>query len=372
MGLEEDRHDEAIAGLYEAALAPERWHAALMQATQQVGADTFHFLTWDRHDATTAFNLYSHEWMAAKVGDYASYYGAIDPRRQLLETLPVGTVLACHRHFSEEAVGRDEFYQDFFIPGGMRYITMARLQDDERRYTLMGLMREVGNRPFDDAELAGAQRVMTHLGRACRLWSDTQQQRAAAAAGAHAAQASGFALFAVDAAGRIAYANANAERLLAEGGCLVSRGGRIGAACSDDDARLRQLVREVHASGCGISLALSGLRDPADAVLLNIAPLAPSRAGDLAGALVLITARARRQPMRPSARALTETFGLSSAESAVALALCDGKTPDEHAQASGVSVATVRTQLRAVFEKTQTRRQAETVRLLLGMPAENG
>ena len=63
---------------------------------------------------------------------------------------------------------------------------------------------------------------------------------------------------------------------------------------------------------------------------------------------------------------------MSSAESAVALALCDGKTPDEHAQASGVSVATVRTQLRAVFEKTQMRRQAETVRLLLGMPAENG
>src|SRR5678816_540348 len=163
MGLEEDRHNDVIAGLYEAALAPERWHPALMQATQQVGADTFHFLTWDRHDATTAFDLYSHEWMAAKVGDYASYYGAIDPRRQLLETMPVGTAFACDRHFSEEAVGRDEFYQDFLIPGGMRYITMARLQDDERRYTVMGLMREVGNQPFDDAELARAQRVITHL-----------------------------------------------------------------------------------------------------------------------------------------------------------------------------------------------------------------
>jgi DNA-binding CsgD family transcriptional regulator len=48
--------------------------------------------------------------------------------------------------------------------------------------------------------------------------------------------------------------------------------------------------------------------------------------------------------------------------------LCDGKTLDEHAQAAGVSMATVRTQLRAVFEKTRTRRQAETVGLLLGMP----
>ena len=77
--------------------------------------------------------------------------------------------------------------------------------------------------------------MITHLDRACRLWSDTQQQAAAAAVGAHAAEASGFALLAVDASRRIAYANANAERLLAERGCLVSRGGRIGAARADDE-----------------------------------------------------------------------------------------------------------------------------------------
>ena len=45
MGLD-DRHDEVVAGLYEAAVTPQRWHSALMQVTQQVGADTFHFLTW--------------------------------------------------------------------------------------------------------------------------------------------------------------------------------------------------------------------------------------------------------------------------------------------------------------------------------------
>jgi len=89
---------------------------------------------------------------------------------------------------------------------------------------------------------------------------------------------------------------------------------------------------------------------------------------EFADASVLITARLRSLAARLSPQGLAQAFGLTAAESAVALALCEGKTLDEHAQALGVSVATVRTQLRAVFDKTQTRRQAETVGLLLGMP----
>ena len=39
-----------------------------------------------------------------------------------------------------------------------------------------------------------------------------------------------------------------------------------------------------------------------------------------------------------------------------------------YAEASGLSVATVRTQLKAVFQKTTTSRQAELVSLLLHVP----
>ena len=274
--------------------------------------------------------------------------------------MPVGAAFACDRHFSEEAVGRDEFYQDFLIPGGMRYITMARLQDDERRYTVMGLMREVGNRPFDDAERRGAQRVITHLDRACRLWSDTQQQRAAAAAGAHAAQASGFALLAVDAAGRIAYANANAERLLAEGGlpgqprrphrCGAQRRRRAAAT-----TRSRGACERSRDQPCAVGPARPGRRGVAEHRAAGEQPArgtcrrARADHGRARDGSRCVRRRARWRDVRTQQRRERGRAGAVRRQDA-----------RRARAASGVSVATVRTQLRAVFEKTQTRRQAET------------
>lgn len=367
----EDRYDEVVAGLYEAALSPDRWHSAVMSVMQQTGSDIFHFHDWDRLETTTTFNVFSHEWMANGVQAYASYYGAIDPRRQLADHVPVASVIACHHHISEASVSRSEFYQDFLIPQGMRYLAAARAVSDDRRDVILGLMREVGNSPYSEAELHEAQRLVSHLSRACRLWRDTGSLRTAAAVGAQAARASAFALIGLDARGKMVYTNAHAEHLLSDGDWLITRNGFVGAALANDDARLRQLVRQVHATGCGVSLSLSGLRSGPQSLLVSIAPLGNRSAAEweFSDASVLITARSRRQPPALSPEALAQAFGLTAAESAVALALCEGKTPDEHAQALGVSVTTVRTQLRAVFEKTQTRRQPETVGLLLGMPS---
>jgi DNA-binding CsgD family transcriptional regulator len=372
LGITPGGHDDVVAGLYEAALFPDRWHAALTAVMKRTSADTFHLLAWDRQEATTSFDLYSHEWMTRGVKAYAAYYGAIDPRRRLLETAPVGAAVACHQHISERDVERNEFFQDFLIPGGLRYVTVARPHSDERQDIVLGLMRHVGNRPFGDAELMEAQRMSAHLSRACRLWNDTRPLRNGAAVGAHAARTSGFALIGLDGHGRVAYANAHAEVLLRAADCLLVRCGRLGAALGNEDARLREAIRQARESGCGSSLALPGRGE--GSLLVGVAPLPGGEQGLVGSEVrVLITARARdgasrARPAGLSQEGLTQTFSLTAAESAVALALCDGKTLDEHAQAAGVSMATVRTQLRAVFEKTRTRRQAETVGLLLGMP----
>ena len=365
------RHDETIASLYEAAVFPERWHAALGMVMERVGADIGHFHDWDHVDKTTTFNIFSHDWMTQGVQQYASYYGAIDPRRELVEDMPAGSIIACHQHFSDAAVSRDEFYQDFLIPYGQRYVLACKVLGGDQRDVVVGLMREAGNRPFEEEVLHEARHLIKHLGRASQLWFDTQAMRTAAAFGAKAAHSSAFALIGLDGRGKLVYANDHAESLLKDGDSLLGRNGGIGAAFDDDDVRLHRAVREVRETGCGVSLALSGLRYGPQALLVSITPLSNKGSDsvdwDLSRAYVMITARSRRRPTGVSPLALNQAFGLSPAESAVVLALCEGKTPEEHAQAAGVSVATVRTQLRAVFEKTQTRRQPEVVALVLNM-----
>jgi DNA-binding CsgD family transcriptional regulator len=57
-------------------------------------------------------------------------------------------------------------------------------------------------------------------------------------------------------------------------------------------------------------------------------------------------------------------FGLTPAEERLAVQITRGDTPADIARETGVSIATVRSQLAAVFAKTQTGRQAELVALL--------
>lgn len=66
----------------------------------------------------------------------------------------------------------------------------------------------------------------------------------------------------------------------------------------------------------------------------------------------------------PNPEVLQRMFGLTAAEAKLALRIVRGDTPADIAQETCVSIATVRSQLAAVFAETHTSRQAELVGLL--------
>ena len=71
-------------------------------------------------------------------------------------------------------------------------------------------------------------------------------------------------------------------------------------------------------------------------------------------------------PDAPTAELLSGLFDLTPAEARVARALATGLSIEDTARRFGVSMQTVRNQLRAVFIKTATTRQSELLSLLAG------
>jgi DNA-binding CsgD family transcriptional regulator len=67
---------------------------------------------------------------------------------------------------------------------------------------------------------------------------------------------------------------------------------------------------------------------------------------------------------------LSQLFGLTPAESSVTNWLVSGRTIDEYAQDRGVSLATVRSQLKTVLAKTGMSRQVQLVAALARLPIE--
>jgi DNA-binding CsgD family transcriptional regulator len=76
----------------------------------------------------------------------------------------------------------------------------------------------------------------------------------------------------------------------------------------------------------------------------------------------------------PSHALLQQVFGLTRGEARLASQMLCGKSLQDIAEASGVSIGTVRSQAKAVLTKTDTHRQAELVALLtrLAMISERG
>jgi DNA-binding CsgD family transcriptional regulator len=65
---------------------------------------------------------------------------------------------------------------------------------------------------------------------------------------------------------------------------------------------------------------------------------------------------------------LRSAFGLTIAEARLASRLASGDSLDDAANMLCVTKNTARVQLKAVFAKTSTHRQAELVALLMGLP----
>lgn len=156
---------------------------------------------------------------------------------------------------------------------------------------------------------------------------------------------------------------------LQSSGVLGIRHNRIFAPAQEFNAVLLHALARVAADGEPETLICSGHAGiPARYTIL----LQPSRAqgaseSNAPGAIVCLIFPLGRRRIA-SARQLITLFGLSPAEARLARALCHGETLEEYAEAQSVKLPTVKTQLRAVFAKTQTDRQVALVSLVSSIP----
>lgn len=170
-----------------------------------------------------------------------------------------------------------------------------------------------------------------------------------------------LAIFQVDATGRVQDANLEAQRLVALAGTALVRGGLLEVAEPDGEGLRRaiRLATQPRAPQAGMVRLRAG---PLEGWTLTVTPLPAPGA---ARALVVVKSLSDEQALF---RRLQALFGLSLAEAAVAAALSRGEALSDVALARGVTEATVRSQLKALFAKTGCRRQAQLVALVSSLP----
>ncbi|MDH5631483.1 MAG: alpha/beta fold hydrolase [Gammaproteobacteria bacterium] len=163
----------------------------------------------------------------------------------------------------------------------------------------------------------------------------------------------------------------NRARLLITSGPTLYINDRNQQLCARDpelNAKLSRYIQLTSAmapnSGQGKTLQMP-VTSSEDSLLLIFSPIKGGPEGKSKVAIFIAPPKA--QPV-PAPATLGKLYDLSDREMEVAVLLARGFTPNEIAEHNDVSVDTVRTQLRSLFRKTGSKRQADLVRLVLTAP----
>lgn len=369
-----DEFDRLIGQLYEIVFEPEQLPTVLEQITQWLDGDTCHLVGWN--GAARAPLLSTSIGLPDGVGPaYAAHYAAIDPRRALaLKRMAPGQLIACHEHFDARAVSRDEFYQDYLLPTGVHYLLATTLVDDASHLIQIAFHRYLGHEHFNALEAQRMQRLVPHLQRAISMLLRGNALRQNAGIAASGLNTCSLALIAIDAHAQAVFCNRLAEALLQEESVLRLRSGALRAVNPADDSLLSGALAATAKTGKPCHLKLSTLPDnctsaPARFSLTTMPVSDADRLGLQGGAAVLCLIAPIDRRRVASMRQLMELFGLTAAEARLARALGAGASLEEYAQANDLRPSTVKSQLRAVFAKTGSERQAALVRLVTAIPA---
>lgn len=266
--------------------------------------------------------------------------------------------------FDADTIKRLPYYQEFLAPFGLRWFAGIGIMTGDDVWCL-SMQRSIAQGPFSP------EQKLQFTGLARRLSSSAALARAVGAAAADSAldafETSGTAVVLVNRRGEVFKANACAEQLLVGDVTIVERQlvARDAQATAALQRALHDLIRRRDGSGLAapVPLPRSGQR-PLLAYPVKLASLAANALADCHCAIVLKDPDSRNRPLQAT---LQSSFLLTPAEARLAWRLASGETVAAAADALGVTKETSRTQLRNIFTKTGTHRQAELVALLTSM-----
>ena len=167
---------------------------------------------------------------------------------------------------------------------------------------------------------------------------------------------------------RVLFMNRTAEDMVRGGEGLTVRSGRLCAVDLKDSMGLLDLIHSVTATtgakGTTAARAMFISRRKRCPLKLTVAPFLTQAATSPCSAAAIAFISDHEQTNQDREMFLRR-YGLTPAESRLALLLSEGRSLKEAADHCGVTYNTVRSQLKSIFSKTGVDRQAELVQVLL-------
>lgn len=354
----------AIEAIYEAVASPAEWPEALAAAASLTGGSAGILLFGPSTGeiaplATCGLGEADSALLAGSVAAALLRLGGSPPGLLVTSKLPSGSV----RQDEEDAL--------IALGAGGRFgeAVGACLLREEGAFAALWRLRPPGQR-FDSSSLESLREIVPHLNRALGVHLRVEQAERNAAEAHDAFDRIALGAVLVDEGAKPILANRAAHRIAAQqDGFVVASDGLRGATPAETRV-LQRAVAEVArcSTGSGLGLRLSRVSS-ARPYEVMVVPVSrgrrwPARRRRTAIVFILDSGLSFVSPVR----LVHDLYGLTAAETRLALLLLSGQSLREAVALLGVSRNTAHSQLASIFRKTGTGTQAELVRVLLRGP----
>ena len=352
-----DDHD-FLSRIYEAAFVPDLWPSVLDELCRVSGGIGAGLFTADPNGMRWVATDFMNELLA----DFAALgQPEIDVRTLIGGRLDYPGFMREQDFLGDIDFGELPLYRDFLWPRGAGFCVGTPIRvpsGDHLVYSIEG-RREDG--PFSEAVVSRLDALRPHLARAAILSGRFAVEQAQVAT--ETLSLIGLPAAVLSSSNRAMAVNALFEPLIP--GIVEDRQTRLTFRDGGADALLEIALSSPNASTVR-SIALRPGPEEAPMIAHLVPVCRDARHLFSFASWIMIVTRATSAKI-PSADLIQGLFDLTPAEARVARGVAEGRTPQDLASGAGLSPATVRTQLKAVFAKTGASRQAELVRLLSGL-----
>jgi DNA-binding CsgD family transcriptional regulator len=348
-----------------AALDGSRWYGALDQLAKATGSENGQLIgigpNWNVSlDILTNIDPeFQKEFAAIGGGD-----PRVNPRVKAGLEAPILDTRAEADFITPDEYARHPHYQEFACPRNVPFICLTTLDRTPDSLTGLAVVRTHAQGHITTEQRRVFASIAPHVRAAVRTHLALQGQGEALLTGT--LEALSIAAFICDGSGLVRKLTPAAEKLVSADGALRLGSGRLSAATSFDAKVLSDAVlgattdrAKVGAPFARTVIVRKSERDLSPLVVDVIG--LPAREFELMlvpRVLVVVRGADNRQRR---ATVLQMVYGMTAAETDIALQLADGKTPEAIAAHRSVSVGTVRAQIKALLAKAGLSRQIELV-----------
>ncbi|MGY3133808.1 DNA-binding CsgD family transcriptional regulator [Bradyrhizobium sp. USDA 4501] len=351
--------EQLIDDIYEAAVVPDKWQDVFDQIGRPIKSIGGILFTANRQFSGYVASPVLRQMYEDFIADG---YAALNPRSQRAISRNYPGFVGDYDLFSPDEMDNDPAYS-YLRRKGVGWCAGTVVQAPSGDVAIFSWERRFSDGPVSAEAISALGPLRSHLARASVLSGRLGLERAKAAA--EVLGLIGLPCAILSRSNRISAANKLFDALIPN--VVQDRPSRVALVDRRADTLLNASLLQLscHVSGTLRSIAVAATEEMS-ALIVHVVPVrgAANDVFSLASCVLIVTHVS--QPAIVSPDVIQGLFDLTPAEARVARGIAAGDTIEGLAIKSGVTVGTIRQQLKSVFGKTGVSRQAELVGILAG------